>query len=344
MAIMRTMLGLALGVGCWHGMALAQGGPSGFPPTPPPTATAHPPASAAPAAHKPATDVVPAKTLFGAVKQPAPIPPSAVGGYAGGCLAGARALPIDGKAWQAMRLSRNRNWGHPELVRWVEDFAIAAQKSDGWPGLLVGDISQPRGGPMLTGHASHQIGLDADIWFTPMPARRLSETEREEMSAVSMVAADKVSVDPQRWDEPRARIIMRAAHSPQVERIFVNPAIKKALCESADKMGPDRSWLSKVRAYWGHDYHFHVRIGCPKDSAGCKPQPPPPGDDGCGAELTDWLKRVSAPPKPVTGPPKPPPPPMTLDKLPAECRVVLETGVSKGIVKSAPEAVQAGAR
>lgn len=347
MTRMRTLLGLALTGCCWYGAAFAQGGPTGFPPATPPTASAHPAPSAATAVPKTAADVVPAKTLFGAVKQPAPIPPSAVGGYAGGCLAGARALPIDGKAWQAMRLSRNRNWGHPELVRWVENFAIDAQKSDGWPGLLVGDMSQPRGGPMLTGHASHQIGLDADIWFTPMPNRRLSETEREEMSAVTMLGQDQLSVDPQRWDEPRARIIMRAAQSPQVERIFVHPAIKKALCDSADKMGPDRAWLSKVRAYWGHHYHFHVRMGCPKDSASCKPQLPPPGDDGCGAELADWFKRITAPPKPVTGPPKPPPPPMTLDRLPAECRVVLETGVSKGIVKSAPAApttLQAGAR
>ena len=346
MAMMRTALGVALAGLCWQGEVLAQGGPTGFPPAAPPTASLQPAPGAA-AATKPATDVVPAKTLFGAVKQAAPLPPSAVGGYAGGCLAGARALPIDGKAWQAMRLSRNRNWGHPEMVRWVENFAVAAQKADGWPGLLVGDMSQPRGGPMLTGHASHQIGLDADIWFTPMPNRRLSETEREEMSAVSMLAEDKISVDPQRWDEPRARLIKRAAQSPQVERIFVHPAIKKELCEGAAKMGPDNSWLSKVRAYWGHHYHFHVRMGCPKDSANCKPQPPPPGDDGCGAELTDWFKRITAPPKPVTGPPKPPPPPLTLDRLPAECRVVLETGVSKGIVKSAPgapAALQAGAR
>lgn len=309
-----------------------------------------PAAKAAPPA-KTAADTVPAKNLFGAVKQPAPMPPSAIGGYAVGCLAGARALPIDGKAWQAMRLSRNRNWGHPELVAWLEDFATSAQKHDGWPGMLVGDMSQPRGGPMLTGHASHQIGLDADIWFTPMPDRRLSTEEREEMSAVSMLAADKLSVDPQRWDATRAKIIKRAALSPKVERVFVHPAIKKALCESAGSMGPDRSWLSKVRAYWGHHYHFHVRLACPKDSASCKPQAPPPGDDGCGAELAHWYKMLTAPPKPETGPPKPPPPPMTLDRLPAECRVVLDTG-PKGIVNTsargssapAPTAAPAGQR
>ena len=48
---------------------------------------------------------------------------------------------------------------------------------------------------MLTGHASHQIGLDADVWLTPMPARTLSREEREEMSAVDMVSEDGRSVD-----------------------------------------------------------------------------------------------------------------------------------------------------
>ncbi len=330
MTAMRALLGITMALAFGWSTALAQSGDNGFPSTA--AAGAAPKASAAAAPKRP-PEVVAAKTLFGAVKQAAPTPPSAIGGYAGGCLAGARALPIDGRAWQAMRLSRNRNWGHPELVRWVEGFAVAAQKEDGWPGLLVGDLSQPRGGPMLTGHASHQIGLDADIWLTPMPARRLSYEEREEMSAVSMLAENKLEVDPQRWDAARARIIKRAATSPQVERIFVHPAIKKALCESASSMGPDRSWLSKVRAYWGHHYHFHVRLGCPNDSASCKPQPPPPGDDGCGAELASWLKLISAPPKPP-GPPKPPARPMTLDNLPAECRVVLETGISRGVVKS----------
>ena len=131
----------------------------------------------------------PAKELFGAAKTPAPMAARAIGFYAKGCLAGAAALPIDGPAWQAMRLSRNRNWGHPELVALVEKLAVEAKAHDGWPGLLVGDLSQPRGGPMLTGHASHQVGLDADIWLTPMPDRRLTEKEREDLSATSMLAA-----------------------------------------------------------------------------------------------------------------------------------------------------------
>ena len=101
---------------------------------------------------------------------PAPICRSrSIGSYARGCVAGAAAIPVDGENWQVMRLSRNRNWGHPQLIGFLQRFATRLPEINGWPGLLVGDISQPRGGPMLTGHASHQIGLDADIWLTPMP-------------------------------------------------------------------------------------------------------------------------------------------------------------------------------
>lgn len=295
-------------------------------------------ASATSAAKQPAA--VPAKQLFGAAKTAAPLAPHAIGSYAKGCLAGAKALPVDGEAWQAMRLSRNRNWGHPSLITFLETFAVAAKRQDGWPGLLVGDLSQPRGGPMSSGHASHQIGLDADIWLTPMPSRTLSTTEREEISAVSMLGPDGLSVDPAKWDITRARVIKRAASSPEVERIFVHPAIKKALCEMAPKLGADREWLSRVRPWWDHHYHFHVRIGCPKDSASCAKQAPIPGDDGCGKELDDWFALLTAPPKPP-GPKRPPPPPLTLDGLPAECRAVISAGTAAAAPKQQPKAASA---
>jgi penicillin-insensitive murein endopeptidase len=277
-----------------------------------------------------AKDVVPAKKLFGAVKAPAALAARAIGYYSRGCLAGAKPLPIDGPAWQAMRLSRNRNWGHPDLIKLVEHFADDAQKKDGWPGLLVGDIAQPRGGPMLTGHASHQIGLDADIWLTPMPNRRLSEKEREELSATSMLAGDDISVDPKVWTSGHVALIKRAAGYHEVERILVHPAIKKALCEAA---GKDRAWLGKVRPYWGHYYHMHIRIACPKGSANCREQAPVTGEDGCGKELTDWIARVRPkppePPTPGAKPkPQPPKPPLTLEGLPAECREVVTAGHS----------------
>jgi penicillin-insensitive murein endopeptidase len=267
----------------------------------------------------------PAKVLFGAAAEPAPMSARAIGSYARGCLAGATALPVDGPAWQAMRLSRNRNWGHPKMIGLVQRLAADVQAKDGWPGLLVGDISQPRGGPMLTGHASHQIGLDADIWLTPMPDRRLTPKEREEISAISMLGPDKLSVDPAIFTLAHVRILKRAASYPEVERVLVHPAIKKAICE-ATKADKDRGWLGKVRPIWGHHYHFHIRMACPAGAAGCVPQAAPPGDDGCGKELEDWFRLLTMPPKPA--PPTPPPAPIRLDQLPAECRTVLQAGKS----------------
>ncbi|MFM9973262.1 MAG: penicillin-insensitive murein endopeptidase [Beijerinckiaceae bacterium] len=264
-----------------------------------------------------------AKRQFGSQTTGAPMEARAIGSYARGCLAGGSALAVDGQSWQVMRLSRNRNWGHPDLIRYLESFARKVPQEAGWNGILVGDISQPRGGPMLTGHASHQIGLDADIWLTPMPNRRLSASERENMSAVNMARADWMDVDTSVWTANHTKIIRLAAKDSRVHRIFVNPAIKQALCREA---GSDRAWLRTVRPMWGHNYHFHIRMGCPAGLAGCSEQDDPPEGDGCGAELTDWLKRQHNAffgPKAPPGPKRQPPPPWSLDALPQACREVI---------------------
>src|SRR5262245_19230369 len=160
----------------------------------------------------------PAKELFGAKKAPADLKARAIGFYARGCLAGGTALPVNGTTWQVMRLSRNRNWGHPSLIALLERLSAKVHKVAGWPGLLVGDLAQPRGGPMLTGHASHQVGLDADIWLTPMPERTLSAEERETMSATVIVAADRRDVDPNVWTPGHVAAVKAAATDKEVER------------------------------------------------------------------------------------------------------------------------------
>jgi penicillin-insensitive murein endopeptidase len=256
-----------------------------------------------------------AKEAFGAARKPAALPAQVIGFYAKGCLAGGAGLPATGPNWQVMRPSRNRAWGHPVLVKFLEDFAKSLPRVNGWPGLLVGDIAQPRGGPMLTGHASHQIGLDADVWLTPMPERVLTPEERENMEPVNLVAADWNDVDHAKWTPAHAAIIRAAATRPGVERLFVNPAIKKALCRETTG---DRSWLHRVRPMYGHNYHMHIRLACPAGEAACQHQAPPPSDDGCGKELDWWFSYEARHPKPVK-----PAPPMRLSALPAACRAVL---------------------
>ncbi len=274
-------------------------------------------------------DSAPAKSYFGAMTGPAPLEARAIGSYAKGCLAGGASLAHNGPGWQVMRLSRNRNWGHPVLIDFLEDLARDAPKL-GWRGLLVGDMAQPRGGPMTSGHASHQIGLDADIWLKQMPAHRMDMAERENVSAISMLkgpmdvkGADR-SVDPAKWTDTHARLIRRAAQDPRVARIFVSPAIKKALCRFETG---DRSWLRVIRPWWGHHYHFHVRLSCPAGSAGCEDQSPPPPGDGCGEHLAYWLSDEPWVPKKPKDPKNPPKvvkkKAMQLAALPKACKQVL---------------------
>jgi len=257
----------------------------------------------------------PAKLIFGAEAAPSAGPAAPYGSYARGCLAGAVALPETGPAWQAMRLDRNRNWGHPAMIAFIERLAQRAQ-AVGWRQLYVGDISQPRGGPMNGGHRSHQIGLDADIWLRIPGAAPLSRSEREAISSQSVVGPDRMAVNGA-WRPEHRALIRLAAEDPEVARIFVNAAIKKALCEAAPP--GERGWLHKVRAWWGHDSHMHVRLRCPAGATACEPQDPPPPGDGCGAELAWWFTDEALHPKP-SGKLRAE---LTLDDLPTACRSVL---------------------
>ena len=69
----------------------------------------------------------PAKQLFGRKTEPTDSAPRSIGFYSKGCLAGGEALPVNGDAWQVMRLSRNRNWGHPALIAVMERIARQAK-------------------------------------------------------------------------------------------------------------------------------------------------------------------------------------------------------------------------
>lgn len=260
-----------------------------------------------------------AKELFGAEKLPSATPPAVHGFYSKGCIGGAVALPMDGPHWQVMRPSRNRRWGHPEMISLLERLSGKAA-ADGWHGLLIGDISQPRGGPMVSGHASHQLGLDADIWLTPMPAGRLSDYQREHMGARSVLRKNSHIVNDGIWTPAYTALLKDAASFGDVERIFVHPGIKKKLC---DTVSGDRSWLSKIRPYWGHDDHIHIRLSCPAGASDCKPQHEPPPREGCGKDLAWWF--TDEPWRPAKGPKKPPARDiMTLASLPPACRSVLD--------------------
>ncbi len=264
----------------------------------------------------------PAKELFGAMSVGSSQRAAAFGSYARGCLAGAEQLPESGPAWQAMRLSRNRNWGHPRLVDFVERLSDRSQDI-GWNGLYIGDISQPRGGPMLSGHASHQLGLDVDIWMLPPARLDLTAQERENISSISIRSADQRSVN-NNWTPQHMAILRAASEDPDVARIFLTAAAKIQMCN--DTAPNDRAWLRKIRPWWGHHFHFHVRLNCPRGSGRCENQAPIPAGDGCG-DINWWVTDALAPapaPDPNT-PPPPPKPEITLADLPRQCERVLSS-------------------
>lgn len=256
-----------------------------------------------------------ARDLFGARQTPADMASAPVGSYAAGCLAGAARLPETGPTWQAMRLSRNRNWGHPDVIAFIGRLGREATRI-GWPGIYVGDISQPRGGPMRSGHRSHQIGLDADIWLLRPNGRELSSADREAMGSPSVVAPDRRSVNAN-WTERHHALLKAAAQDPAVARIFVNAAIKRELC-NAEPPG-DRDWLGTIRPWYGHDSHFHVRLHCPAGAQGCVAQDPVPPGDGCDASLAWWFSDEALNPKPGGEPRRE----LTMADLPPACSAVL---------------------
>lgn len=248
--------------------------------------------------------------LWASVSGPSSGPAHVIGGTTLGCIAGAVALPPEGPGWQVVRLSRNRYWGHPDLIAFVRDFAGRARTA-GFGDLWIGDLAQPRGGPMPYGHASHQSGLDVDIWFDLARKPVMSREQRETISVASLVRPDETDVDPARFTPAHARMIRMAAETPGVDRVLVNHAIKRALC----RLHGGESWLRRVRPWRGHDQHMHIRLRCPADSPECRDQPPPLPGDGCDASLDWWLTPEAR--RPMPRPPGPPP------RLPNACAGVL---------------------
>ncbi len=270
-----------------------------------------------------------ANQLFGAKATPSLQASTPVGSYAKGCAAGNVELPETGPTWQAMRLSRNRNYGQPETITFLQDLSRMAV-SVGWKGLYIGDISQPRGGPMTSGHASHQIGLDADVWMLPPQRLNLSRAEREQIGSIPVRSADQRSVT-RNWTQSHRELLRLAASDDRVDRIFVAAAVKIEMCKTAKAR--DKVWMQKIRPVAGHDTHFHVRLKCPPGARACQTQKPTVADlsnggNGCDNTLRWWVTDYLNPPKPSKKPKDPAPPKRgsrdyTMADLPAQCVDVL---------------------
>ena len=261
----------------------------------------------------------PARPLFATRALPSAQAPNPIGNHSKGCLAGGVELPETGPTWQAMRLSRNRNWSHPQTIDFLKKLSAVAAAQPGWEGLYIGDLSQPRGGP-VSGHVSHQSGLDADIWMLPPKRLNLTRGERESLSSISTRRAKGAYVNSN-WTRGHHEILKAAAKDPRVTRIFVFPGAKVQMCD--DETG-DKSWLRKIRPWYGHHYHFHIRFACPAGDATCTEQDAPPPGNGC-EEAREWQRNIlnPPPPDPNAKPPKPRQEVLLAD-LPLQCKAVLD--------------------
>lgn len=246
------------------------------------------------------------------VDHPTDGPPRSLGETNSGCIAGAETLPLEGKGYQVMHIERNRYYGHPDLVKAIKILGQkAAQRGLGT--LQIGDLGQPRGGPMPYGHRSHQSGLDVDVWFNLDPKLIAgSNAKRSNLNAPSMLNDSKTGLDRDLWTDDHITLLELAANLPGVDRIFVNPYIKKELCESVEG---NRAWLRVVRPWYNHDDHFHMRLACPADSPSCREQEPIPSGEGCDSSLDWWFHRETV----TTPKPHPAPKP----QLPGECYDIL---------------------
>lgn len=246
-------------------------------------------------------------------------PAAAIGGASNGCLQGAATLAETGRGFVSVRRERNRFYGHPDTVAFIEDLGAAAAARTGRL-LMIGDLSQPRGGLMSSKHVSHQNGLDVDVWLTlAESAREAARLTPEGSDPPSMVRARVLTPSPA-WGPEQVWLIRTTAMDPRVDRVLVNPGIKRALCDSEG----DAAWLRKLRPWWGHDAHMHIRLKCPADSPQCEAQRPVPAGSGCGSDLAWWFSEEATAPKPKAADSKPAPRPTP----PAACRPLLTGGLS----------------
>jgi penicillin-insensitive murein endopeptidase len=135
-----------------------------------------------------------------------------------------------------------------------------------------------------------------------------------------MVRDDRLDIDPKVFTPGHLVVIRAAAQEPTVQRIFVNAAIKKALCREAKgdrKLAAQGAADVRPRLSLPHPHQMPAGLGRMREPSpirrgeGCKPAISP-----SGSRIRSCIR---SPPK---EPPKPKPP-MTMAQLPPACRQVL---------------------
>lgn len=212
---------------------------------------------------------------------PTPGKSEAIGHYSKGCLVGAKTFKGDERGLILSQTRRGRFWAHSELIDVLTElgeFSYRTLKKN----VVVGDLSLSRGGPTVGGHNSHQNGLDVDIWFHLFKGKG-KDFEFWQTEEMRSALKDKS------FGRDQLMMLAFLAQDKRVERIFVHPVIKKRICEQSSefrKPSFSSEQLRKIRPWYGHDDHLHLRLKCPEDNKKCEVQNEPPPGDGC--DQLDW--------------------------------------------------------
>ena len=168
---------------------------------------------------------------------------TALGSHTAGRLEQGVRLPSEGRTfftWDpVLRRAPNRpwrRWGTDGLVRAVlgaaRDYRAAHPRA---PRLAIGDLSRPHGGDFgprfgYIGHASHQNGLDVDVYYPRADGRELAPRDARDI------------------DRARSQELVDRFLAAGAQVIFVGP-------NTGLRGPPDR-----VQPLTHHDNHLHVRF------------------------------------------------------------------------------------
>jgi len=205
----------------------------------------------------------------------------AIGFYSKGELKFADKMASESTHHIKLFLPRNRGFGTLMLINIaMEASSILNANFPAGERVQFGDMSNKDGG-FLSGHNSHQNGLDVDVSYMRMDYR---EQDQFDIDGFDENFVIKNILSPN-FDMERNLFIFKSLVSTnKVNRIFVDQVIKNAICEHVIKIGQRelyRETLRRLRHWPNHLNHFHLRLVCPSDSSKCEEQTPPPDGDGC---------------------------------------------------------------
>jgi len=188
--------------------------------------------------------------------------------------------PNNGRLEDAAQLPRHhpaflartpsRAYGTDETVRWlVEGLEHVRSSTPNTPRIEIHDLSRRRGGALM-GHRSHRSGRDADVAYY--------QRNCGEHCSFRTIGPRDLDVARQ-W-----QLFHHWLREGQVEAIFVDHALQRALYRHALEQGVDRRQLSRwfqyprdesnrfgvIRHHPRHANHLHVRFVCHESDEDCR--------------------------------------------------------------------------